>query len=111
MGRTGLEANRRLAELLGWANIFDVGGALIGTPPAGALQCREQARVPDWSGDWRDCGPLIVEHLYSLCLTKAFVTARASKGFGLMRQRGAGDDATARRLIVDAVIAKLEEAR
>ena len=54
-----MECNRTLAGLLGWTEIVDLGGALLGLPPAGDPQCRGQALVPDWHGDWRDCGPLI----------------------------------------------------
>lgn len=59
MQQQQLDANRRLAELIGWTNIFQVSGALLGTPPDGAAQSRGQAKVPDWNGDWRDCGPLL----------------------------------------------------
>jgi hypothetical protein len=54
-----MECNRTLAGLLGWTEIVELGGALLGMPPAGDPQCRGQAMVPDWHGDWRDCGPLI----------------------------------------------------
>ena len=54
-----MECNRTLAGLLGWTEIVELGGALLGMPPAGDPQCRGQALVPDWHGDWRDCGPLI----------------------------------------------------
>lgn len=53
---TNLETNRKLALLLGWTKIVDVGGALLGCPPAGEPECRGQARVPDWTGDWVDWG-------------------------------------------------------
>jgi len=59
MQQQQLDANRRLAELMGWTNIFEVIGALLGTLPDGAAQSRGQARVPDWNGDWRGCGPLL----------------------------------------------------
>lgn len=59
---TARTLNRRLAEITGWTNIIELGGALLGTPPAGEPECRGQAKVPDWEGDWRDCGPLMVEH-------------------------------------------------
>ena len=52
------EANKRLALALGWTEIIEVGGALLGTPPDGAPESRGQAIVPDWCGDWRECGPL-----------------------------------------------------
>jgi hypothetical protein len=52
-------ANMRLAMLLGWTNLFAAGGALLGTPPAGAPSCRGQAPVPNWCGDWGAAGPLL----------------------------------------------------
>lgn len=57
-----LEANRRLATALGWTNIVAVGGSLLGKPPPGEPECRGQAAVPDWAGDWRACGPLLDAH-------------------------------------------------
>lgn len=51
-----IAANKRLAELLGWSNLIEVGGALVGTPPAGAAASRGQALVPDWLGDWAAAG-------------------------------------------------------
>ena len=56
------EANKRLALALGWTEIVEVGGALLGTPPDGAPKSRGQAMVPDWCGDWRECGPLMAAH-------------------------------------------------
>lgn len=57
-----IAANRRLAELLGWSRIAEVGGALVGTPPAGVAESRGQALVLDWAGDWAAIGPLAAEH-------------------------------------------------
>lgn len=57
-----LEAQKRLAELRGWTNIEDAGGALVGTPPDGAHASRGQAMVPQWCSDWNACGPLMVEY-------------------------------------------------
>ncbi|QKY08756.1 hypothetical protein [Janthinobacterium lividum] len=57
-----IAANKRLAKLLGWTSIIEVGGALVGTPPAGAVSSRGQALVPDWAGDWAAVGPLLVSH-------------------------------------------------
>ncbi len=59
--KTPMELNKRLAELLGWENLFDAGGTLIGRPPGGAENSRDQAAVPDWCGDWAAAGPLMVE--------------------------------------------------
>jgi hypothetical protein len=110
-----MTANRRLAELLGWTDIFDIGGALLGTPPPGAPACRNQAKVPDWTGDWRDCGPLLVEHLRRLTIWphRSTACAPSSAPAGVldwMRERGpgeTGDDVT-RQVVVEAVIAALE---
>jgi hypothetical protein len=60
--QTPMELNKRLAELLGWQNIFDAGGTLIGRPPGGAENSRDQAAVPDWAGSWAAAGPLIAAH-------------------------------------------------
>jgi hypothetical protein len=57
-----LEVEIRLAMLLGWTNLYIMGESLIGTPPAGAPQCRGQAIVPRWTRDWAACGPLLVEN-------------------------------------------------
>jgi hypothetical protein len=113
MQGAGLDSNRRLAQLLGWTNIFDVGGALLGTPPAGESSCRGQAKVPNWSGDWRDCGPLMVEHLHAFRPGAAWMTADLGSGLAAARQFGDGESAgdAARRVIVDAVIMKLEISR
>jgi len=112
---TGAEANRRLAELLGWTNIFDVGGALLGTPPDGEPQCRSQAKVPDWTGDWRECGPLLARHLREVSVWQSIATASASPTapsdhIHAVRQHNPNEstDDTVRRVMVDAVIAKLE---
>ncbi len=51
--------NKTLAQLLGWTDLVELGGSLLGMPPGGAPDSRGQALVPDWLGDWRDCGPLI----------------------------------------------------
>jgi hypothetical protein len=55
-------SNLRLATLFGWTNLFAIGGALLGTPPAGLPSSRGQAFVPDWCGDWKAAGPLIGTH-------------------------------------------------
>jgi hypothetical protein len=101
-----LAANRRLAELTGWSGIVDVGGALLGTPPRGQAACRGQAAVPDWSGDWRACGPLLSEHLIDVGHLRTLVAAASPQGCrtaGVSTNR----DAATRAVIVAAVIAKL----
>jgi len=63
---TALHLNARIAELKGWINIVEAAGALLGTPPKGVNSCRDQALIPNWTGNWKDCGELMVEFdLYS----------------------------------------------
>lgn len=59
------ELNQRFAEILGWTNLFIMSGAIIGTPPVGEEGVRGQAMVPDWTGDWRYCGPLQITYRIS----------------------------------------------
>lgn len=104
--------NRRLATLLGWTNIIEVPGALLGRPPEGSPESRDQCLVPNWEGDWRDCGPLGSK--YRISVEHGDVTARAwfRHGYTTIRIGAFGDrDATARRAIVARVIAILERAR
>jgi hypothetical protein len=102
-----LDANRRLATALSWTAIHDVGGALLGTPPADHPQCRGEALVPNWTGNWLDCGPLLVEHVHLLEIWSHRLVVGATRGFDLMSDRGEGDEAIM-RAIGDGVIAKLE---
>lgn len=111
---TGMDANRRLAELLGWTEIFDVGGALLGMPPGGNPASRDQAKVPDWVNDWNACGPLMVENITRMRLWRhRAVVGTAKLGSDLVRDPQAGESPAAnlRRVIVDAVIAELEACR
>lgn len=117
--------NRCLATALGWTNITETGGSLIGTPPPGAPECRGQAKVPDWAGDWRECGPLMGEyecwpHMSS---SRIFVGMH----WGQRREPprvwswlywatgdfapGASIDIAMRALVVEAVCAKLAASR
>jgi hypothetical protein len=60
------QLNLKLAELLGWTNISQTNGALLGKPPPGHYCVRDQALIPNWTNDWQHCGPLIVQYqLYS----------------------------------------------
>ena len=103
-----IAANKRLAELLGWSNLIEVGGALVGTPPAGAAASRGQALVPDWLGDWSAAGPLLAQ--FEIRLTPASTCVDAC-GF-LARSRCSPDrDAAARAAIVMAATHRLECAR
>ena len=108
-----IAANKRLAELLGWSSIAEVGGALVGTPPAGAAASRGQALVPDWAGDWAAAGPLIGQFSMSVGFTglDAVATARDyEKGaaFEAIADH-ATPDAAARFAIVRAIIYALED--
>lgn len=103
-----IAANKRLAALLGWTHIVEVGGALIGMPPAGAAESRGQALVPDWMGDWAVAGPLLAQ--FEIRLTPASTCVDAS-GF-LARYRCYPDrDAAARAAIVMAATHRLERAQ
>jgi hypothetical protein len=110
-----LEANRRLAGLLGWTNIVEVAGALLGTPPVGSPESRGQAKVPDWAGDWRECGPLSSEHQIDVRHNKENISLRWSKTclgeYGLITNIEESRDATTRLAIVYAVGSKLESTK
>jgi hypothetical protein len=114
---TALDANRRLAELLGWTEIVNVGGAWLGRPPGGSQKSRDQARVPDWAGDWRDCGPLQAQHVRRLRLwphrALVGVTPGGPAEHDVVRDRAEGEDldTALRHGIVAAVIAHLEAGR
>lgn len=105
-------ANRRLAELLGWTELFEVPGAILGAPPAGQPAGRGQAKVPDWTGDWRDCGPLLAQHRMSLDGTALDAVARCRPYEAPVGTAAYADfdteDAAVRAAVVAAVVAKLE---
>lgn len=48
----------QLATALGWKNVFQLNTDAIGD--FGGVYFREP--VPQWTRDWRACGPLMVEH-------------------------------------------------
>ena len=107
-----IAANKRLAELLGWSNLIEVGGALVGTPPAGAAASRGQGMVPDWLGDWKAAAPLLVQFSMSVGFTglDAVATARDyEKGaaFEAIADH-ATPDAAARFAIVRAITRAME---
>ena len=107
-----MTANRRLAELLGWADLFEVPGAILGTPPVGQPAGRNQGAVPDWTGDWRACGPLLAAHRMDLASTSLDAVARcrsfdAPPGVAAFADFDT-EDAAMRAAIVAAVVAKLE---
>lgn len=102
-----IAANKRLAELLGWSSIAEVGGALVGTPPAGAAESRGQALVPDWLGDWTAAAPLLVQFEIRLMPMLAGVDA---SGFLEWYRFYPDTDAAARAAIVKAATHRLESA-
>ena len=55
--------NKILATKLGWTNIVDVGGTLLGSPPPGIASCRGQAVVPNWTGNDADAFKLMCSNL------------------------------------------------
>lgn len=108
-----IAANKRLAELLGWSHIAEVGGALVGTPPAGAAESRGQALVPDWAGDWAAIGPPAAEHQVDMLHNWGSVHGRWGAGANCATRVAvdhiADDrDAATRMALTLAVIAKLE---
>lgn len=107
-----IAANKRLAELLGWTSLIEVGGALVGMPQAGTAASRGQAMVPDWAGDWAAAGPLIGQFSMSVGFTglDAVATARDyEKGaaFEAIADH-ATPDAAARFAIVRAITRAME---
>lgn len=107
---TTLALNRLLATLLGWSNIIENGGALLGTPPPGEYCVRNQCRVPDWAGDWRDCGPLMVAHCLNRTDSLFYVKPLCNTELWAGLAEYVGADAATRQTIVCYVIAKLEAA-
>ncbi|TNC78279.1 hypothetical protein FHI69_03010 [Janthinobacterium lividum] len=103
-----IAANKRLAELLGWTSITEVGGALVGTPPTGAAESRGQAMVPDWLGDWTAAGPLLAQ--FEIRLTPASTCVDAG-GFLAGYRRYPDRDAAARAAIVMATTHRMERAQ
>lgn len=57
-----INAEIRLAILLGWTDLKNMGDAVIGTPPEGVYSVRNQALVPRWAHDWNTCASLMIEH-------------------------------------------------
>jgi hypothetical protein len=55
-------AEWQLATALGWKNLFNAGGTLVGTPPDGGPRSRGQAAVPRWARDDAASFDLMVQH-------------------------------------------------
>lgn len=109
------EANKRLAIALGWTEIKEVAGALLGTPPDGAPGSRGQAMVPDWCGDWSACGPLIAKHSLDIFQSWGQVGARPDDQAHQRRvpisDCGYDRDFATRCAIVKSATAELEAAQ
>ena len=106
--------NMRLAGLLGWSNVVEVGGALAGTPPVGAPECRGQALVPDWAGDWSAIGPMSAEHGIEMLHDCTRVYGASGTGHFVGVQVGAGPgerSAAACLALTRAVADKLEASK
>ena len=50
-----IDLNWKVAELLGWSNLFQIVGSIVGRPPGGSPHSRDQGMVPDWAGDFTEC--------------------------------------------------------
>lgn len=108
MSATTLAANRRLAELLGWTNIVDVGNALLGMPPWAIPNARGQCQVPNWAGSWKDAGPLVTK--YRLQIT-SMSTCVAVSGAVIRYADHPNDDAATLYGIVEALAMLLERSK
>lgn len=102
------ELNKRLAALLGWTNFAEAGGALLGRPPGGSSNSRDQAAVPDWCGSWVECGPLMTSLGIAVGPMNTCVVAG---GFVEQYVKHADRDAAARCAIVLAGISRLERSK
>lgn len=100
--------NWRLAEMLGWTNLTEAGGALLGTPPDGAQSSRGQAAVPNWCSDWAHCGPLLAEHMIAIAPMTTCITAG---GILIRYAKHVDRDTAARLAIVLATIRRLERGK
>ncbi|MBW3512906.1 hypothetical protein [Janthinobacterium sp. NKUCC06_STL] len=103
-----IAANKRLAELLGWSSIIEVGGALVGTPPDGAADSRGQEMVPNWAGDWAAAGPLAVA--YDIAI-KPGIRASSAGGYMVHHYLHASKNAAITFAIAMAVMHKLASAQ
>lgn len=50
-----LRLNEQVALLLGWTQIFYTRGALLGRPPGGSPNSRDQGMIPNWAADFNAC--------------------------------------------------------
>lgn len=102
-----MEANHRLATALGWTNIVDVGNALLGKPTWVCDNSRDQVKIPNWAGDWKDCGPLLSQYVIHTSQKENHVVAVEDFLFArevVMVKFGEDRDAATRLAIVRAAI-------
>lgn len=100
----GMELNKAIAERTGWTELFDAGGVLLGKPPCGFPHGRGQAMVPNWSGNWGDCGPLIAQRRIAVNPLRAGVSANNEY---TMYEDDMDPDSAARHAIASAYLAQL----
>lgn len=102
-----IEAEKRLAELLGWHSIDVVSnGNMWGDKTPKKNVTYVGIRVPQWTRDWAACGSLMVEHEISVLQSPVGVS---TTGVGYVNFNDHPDkDAAVRYAIVMAVIQKLE---
>lgn len=107
------DLNKRLATLLGWTNIKDLGTALLGKPTWVCDNSRDQVQIPDWEGKWEHCGPLISKYGLLAAADGGYVSASCGIGdFGDAPVAMCAEDGekALRHAIVSAAIRKLEAA-
>lgn len=117
-----LEAEKRLAELLGWKKEYR-GEYQFQVKMAIDLKGSEHADYPQWCRDWTACGPLMVEYNLSPefdnkhgCVSIEYHERAYNDYHGYYRvhehyANHPTKDTAVRYAIVHAVIAKLEQGK
>lgn len=106
-----MHLNKRLALLSGWTELVEVSGSLLGKPPGGSSNSRDQAMVPDWVRNWSVCAPLIVKYNLSIIkinsndkLRVSFNLGAFTRSYYQLSTMGTDPDTIMRSTIVMAVI-------
>lgn len=60
--KKNVELNIQFATLLGWTKLFTIGGTVMGCPPQGSPNSRDQAAVPNWAGDYSAIMKLAIQN-------------------------------------------------
>lgn len=103
-----LEAEKRLAELLGWEDHTALNGVWR-TPRFNYVPSYE---VPQWCRKWNACGPLMVEHVYRMQIITDVLDPQVTINMHVESINDHPDKDTAVRFaIVQAVITKLEKGK